>query len=260
MESSKAPAPAEKECFVISPIGEAGTPTRMRADQVLEFVIQEALGPLGYKALRADKISEPGYITIQVLQKLQNTALVIADLTERNANVFYELAALHSMARPAVIHIVDESETIPFDVTGLRLVKFNYKDLKSVGDAKRQIQDHARQIEKGVLGDNPVTLAGMAHKLAASEGQDKLVAQGLGRILEELSELRAEMRASQESAGSQLNNFVWSQSPLLDNAVPLSAFTGTPDMANNSTKPFRASPWTKVLREAKKKKDAEDKK
>jgi hypothetical protein len=291
MESPKIVVSAEntpsKECFVIAPIGEPGSPTRIRADQVLQYVIGEALRPLGYKVLRADKISEPGYITIQVLQKLQSSALTIADLTERNANVFYELAALHSMARPAVIHIVDDAERIPFDVTGLRLVKFNYKDLKSVGDAKIEIQEHARQIERGVLGDNPITLAGMAHRLAISEGQDKLVAQGLGRILEELSGLRAEMRASQEIALYQMSPYVPEivNKAVASRSIPVSSLMGyqrasvagtpidtpvhaTDDGMSSTGTPIlpraitvhgsEAKPSTNVTGEARKKKDAEN--
>ena len=47
-------------CFVLSPIGEAGSDIRKRSDQVLKHVIEPACKLAGYKALRADQISEPG--------------------------------------------------------------------------------------------------------------------------------------------------------------------------------------------------------
>jgi hypothetical protein len=57
-------------CFVISPIGEEGTEIRRRADQVLKHIITPAAEECGYETIRADKISEPGMITSQVIQHL----------------------------------------------------------------------------------------------------------------------------------------------------------------------------------------------
>jgi phage gp29-like protein len=78
----------EKLCFVIAPIGEEGSDVRRRSDQVLKHVIAPAAKECGYETIRADKISEPGMITSQVIQHLLEDALVIADLTGRNPNVF----------------------------------------------------------------------------------------------------------------------------------------------------------------------------
>ena len=51
------------DCFVISPIGSEGSETRKHADEVLEFIIKDAVEPLGFKVQRADTISESGIIT-----------------------------------------------------------------------------------------------------------------------------------------------------------------------------------------------------
>src|SRR5262245_11905826 len=42
--------------------------------------------------VRADQIAEPGIITRQVIKHIFEDALVVGDLSERNPNVFYELA------------------------------------------------------------------------------------------------------------------------------------------------------------------------
>jgi hypothetical protein len=58
-------------------------------------------GPSGQTAMRAaecgslvraDHIAEPGIITRQVIKHIFEDALVVGDLSERNPNVFYELA------------------------------------------------------------------------------------------------------------------------------------------------------------------------
>lgn len=63
-------ATKKKNCFVISPIGDPGTEVRKRSDNVLDYIIRPAVEPLGYEALRSDKISEPGLITTQVIRQI----------------------------------------------------------------------------------------------------------------------------------------------------------------------------------------------
>ena len=103
----------QKTCFVIAPIGEPESDTRSRSDLVLRHIIRPAVEAKGYKAIRADEISEPGIITSQVIQHVVDDSLVIADLTERNPNVFYELAVRHVFRRPP-IQIIERREDIPF--------------------------------------------------------------------------------------------------------------------------------------------------
>jgi hypothetical protein len=92
---------ADKTCFVIAPIGEPASEIRKRSDQVFTYVITPAVQECGYTALRADQISEPGLIDSQVIERIVNDPLVIADLTGHNPNVFYELALRHALSLPA---------------------------------------------------------------------------------------------------------------------------------------------------------------
>jgi hypothetical protein len=89
----------KKTCFVIAPIGEDGSETRKRSDQILDHIIKPAVTECGYTAVRADKIEKPGVITSQVIQHVVEDDLIVADLTERNPNVFYELAVRHATRR-----------------------------------------------------------------------------------------------------------------------------------------------------------------
>jgi len=148
-----------KECFVISPIGEKESKTRQRSDKVLEYVIEGAIEEYGYTPVRADEISEPGIITTQIIERIIKSPLVIADLTNHNANVFYELAVRHA-ARNPVIQLIDSGQEIPFDVANTRTVRFNLSDVETYENAKREIQDQIESIERGNDEmDNPVTVA-----------------------------------------------------------------------------------------------------
>lgn len=128
----------KKTCFVISPIGEAISEIRKRSDQIFEHVIKKAVIPFGYDPIRADKISEPGIITFQIIEQLLKADLVVADLTGRNPNVFYELAIRHA-ARMPVIQIKEISETIPFDIENMRTIDVDYRFIESMGKCCEEI-------------------------------------------------------------------------------------------------------------------------
>lgn len=126
------PSNQKRRCFVIAPIGDKNSDTRKRSDQALKHILKKALSD-AYIVTRADEISEPGMITSQIPQAIQDSDLVIADLSE-HPNVFYELAVRHAVQKP-VIHVIDERWTIPFDVAGFRTIKFDLTSLDSTDSA-----------------------------------------------------------------------------------------------------------------------------
>ena len=82
--------PSSKKLFIISPIGDPLSENRVRSDQVKKFIIDPIAEKMGYKTCRADGISQPGIITDQIIERLLNDELVVADLTDQNPNVFYK--------------------------------------------------------------------------------------------------------------------------------------------------------------------------
>ncbi len=115
-----------KKCFVISPIGPAGSDVREQADAVLDYIIEPALKDLGIEAVRSDKLAEPGLITDQMIAAILNYDLCIADLSGHNPNVFYELAIAQAAERPVVL-LKMSGEIIPFDVKDYRLIEYDLK-------------------------------------------------------------------------------------------------------------------------------------
>ncbi len=146
-------------CFVISPIGDDGTETRRRADQVFKHVIEPAAQECDYQAIRADQISKPGIITSQIIKHLAEDPLVIADLAGHNPNVFYELAIRH-VARKPVIQITEVGEAIPFDVAPTRAIQLDHKDLESASLCKQNLVKQIRSVESNTTDfDNPISNA-----------------------------------------------------------------------------------------------------
>lgn len=163
----------EKVCFVIAPIGEPDSEVRRRSDQILKHVITPAAKECGYDPIRADQISEPGIITTQVIQHIVEDPLVIADLTDRNPNVFYELAIRHAIKKP-LVQMIREGDQIPFDVAGTRTVHVDHQDLDSVEEAKREIIKQIQAVEKDVSQvETPISVALDLQILRQSENPEQ---------------------------------------------------------------------------------------
>jgi hypothetical protein len=185
----------EKSCFVIAPIGEAESETRKRSDQVLKHVIFPAVSAMGYKAVRADQISEPGMITSQVIQHIVEDQLVVADLTERNPNVFYELAIRHAIRKP-LVQLIKKGEQIPFDVAGTRTIHVDHRDLDSVEEAKKDIQAQIAALEKDSSKlETPISVSLDLQMLRQSDNPE---ARSLADVLSAVSELRSSLSGIEE--------------------------------------------------------------
>jgi hypothetical protein len=125
------------------------------ADKVFKFIIAPAVGSR-YKPIRGDKISQPGMITTQVLQNVIDSELVIADLTDGNPNVYYELAVRHSFDKPS-IQLIKKGQQIPFNVHGLRTIEYAL-DAQDVADAVKELRNQIKSIESGVKMDTPISV------------------------------------------------------------------------------------------------------
>ncbi len=139
----------EKKCFVISPIGDEGSPERQHADSVFEDVIKPAMERLGVRAYRADHQSQLGRISEQMFDSILGDELCVAVLTFHNPNVFYELAVAQCAARPVII-MIQKGEKIPFDVRDLRVVEYDlsYRAVRDkVNEAK--LVEFARAVLSG---------------------------------------------------------------------------------------------------------------
>ena len=181
---------AEKNCFVISPIGEPDSDTRKRADQILKHVVKPAVGECGYTAVRADEIDKPGIITSQVIQRVVTDPLVIADLTQRNPNVFYELAIRHALRKP-LVQLIKKGERIPFDVAGTRTIQIDHHDLDSVETAKREIAAQIRALEADPFDlETPISVSLDLQILRQSEKPEE---RSLADLVSVVADLRVGM-------------------------------------------------------------------
>jgi hypothetical protein len=155
------------KCFVIIQIGKDGSPERQKSDRVLKYIIAKALDDK-YDIQRANDIKQPGTVTVQIIQQLLEAPLVVADLSDFNANVYYELAIRHVVKKP-VVHLITKGQEAPFDVNQMRYVSYDITAPESIEAAQQELKENVEAIERGVGMVTPIQFTQLV--LAAQSGQ-----------------------------------------------------------------------------------------
>lgn len=75
----------------------------------------------GIDCWRVDEVNKPGSITRDIINGIIESDIIIADLTERNPNVFYELGIAHSTGNKTIM-TCQSNESLPFDISAYRVI------------------------------------------------------------------------------------------------------------------------------------------
>lgn len=145
-----------KKCFIITPIGNENSSIFRKAKGVIESVIKPVLEENGFNDIKpAYEIMESGMISNQIIGRIINDDLIVANLTGNNPNVMYELAIRHGAAKP-IIHICEDGTSLPFDIKDNRTI-FYKDDMLGVQELKRNFEDFVKQVDYSKeYKDNPI--------------------------------------------------------------------------------------------------------
>lgn len=135
----------EKICFIVTAIGESGTPTRERADNVYKYLIAPVCEELGYKPVRVDHVNAVDNINTTIINYLKTAPMVIADMTDHNPNAFYELGFRQALELP-LVPIIKVGGNLPFDVMTTRTVFYD-TDVAKIEDSKENLKSKILSFE-----------------------------------------------------------------------------------------------------------------
>ena len=157
----------EKICFIVTAIGESGTPTRERADNVYKYLIAPVCEELGYKPVRVDHVNAVDNINATIINFLKTAPMVIADMTDHNPNAFYELGFRQALELP-LVPIIRVGERLPFDVMTTRTVFYD-TDVSKIEESKENLKSKIQSFENFKMPesslDKSVTLDELDDKL-----------------------------------------------------------------------------------------------
>jgi hypothetical protein len=90
-------------------------------DRVWNLVIRRAAEAEGFDPIRIDEVAGPMPILEDIKRHVSEAAVVIAEVTTANANVFYEVGYADALNKPLVI-LAQKGTPLPFDIRGYRVV------------------------------------------------------------------------------------------------------------------------------------------
>ena len=135
----RASTEAPKEtCFTIMPFGGW-------FDDYYESIYKKAIEDAGLAACRADDLYRPSTIVHDIWSYTQQAKLVLADLSGKNPNVFYELGLAHALAKPAIL-IAESIEDVPFDLRALRVLEYNKNQPRWGEELQQRITSSIREV------------------------------------------------------------------------------------------------------------------
>lgn len=134
----------KKTCFIITPIGDEKDEIRRHIDGVINTIIIPIMEG-DYEIKVAHRIFETGSITKQIIELIYNSDLVIANLTQTNPNVMYELAFRHTLGLPTIT-MAEKGTKLPFDISSERTI-FYRNDFEGVNEAQAELKKYLSQID-----------------------------------------------------------------------------------------------------------------
>jgi hypothetical protein len=103
------------------------------------------------KVRRGDDFFTANSVMEDVWSAICNARIVIAECTDRNPNVFYEIGMAHTIGKPIIL-ITQNSDDVPFDLRHIRYIKYDY----SPRGMKNFEVTLKRTLEETLNSNNPI--------------------------------------------------------------------------------------------------------
>ena len=117
-------------------------PFAPKFDKVYQ-AIKEVWEEMGFRCLRSDEdIHTHDIMCKAICQNIQRARFIIADMTGRNPNVFYELGLAHAFGKPVIL-ITQHPQDVPFDLKPMLFIDY--------GEDIEKLKRELKRIVRGLL-------------------------------------------------------------------------------------------------------------
>ena len=104
-----------RQIFVIMKFGDE------ELDSAYEGVIKPIGEQFGFNVLRIDEIKDSGNISQQILENISCSEIVLAELSGKRPNCYYEAGFAHALGKE-IIFSIKKGDDIQFDLAGYRFI------------------------------------------------------------------------------------------------------------------------------------------
>jgi hypothetical protein len=111
-------------------------------DELYNQVVKRVCNELNMDTVRADDIYGPGQIISDISQQIREAQFIIADITPKNPNVYYEVGFAHALKKETIL-LAEKSTPLPFDIASFRVVFYN----NTIGGKPKVEEDLRRHIK-----------------------------------------------------------------------------------------------------------------
>jgi hypothetical protein len=121
-------------------------PFNAEMNELYIFGINQVLQENGLLGQRADILTSGGNVQEQIRLAIESSALVIAEVSEYNLNVFFEIGYAWGVRRPVIL-IAKKGTPIPFEVRAERVILYD-----SLTDLRRSLSEELANIRsRGII-------------------------------------------------------------------------------------------------------------
>jgi hypothetical protein len=146
-----------RACFVIMPFSTTTSCTEEEWTLIFEALFKPAVEGAGLDYECRRSVATRGNIVASILQELKENYVVIADLSDQNANVFYELGVRHSL-KDRTILLAQKEEDIPFDLRAYAYHIYDWLSEDGKEEFAKRITELLSEIDSNPdRPDNPVS-------------------------------------------------------------------------------------------------------
>ena len=93
-------------------------------DILYQSLIKTGIERMGLRCLRADDIYRGEGIVAMIIENIQRASIILADLSKKNANVFYELGVAHTLGKKTFL-VTQSYDDVPFDLRHLQILRYD---------------------------------------------------------------------------------------------------------------------------------------
>ena len=90
-------------------------------DQYYSEIIKKICNQYGVEVKRADENYGSGMILSDIVQDINSSKLIIADISTNNPNVYYEVGYAHALNKPTIL-LAERDTKLPFDISPFRVL------------------------------------------------------------------------------------------------------------------------------------------